>query len=133
MLDLTRAKRSPRGRADHLHEHGAARWPPAPCAGVVLCDGAAVLIFSKPGAQKVRNLRHSPHAMLALDSADEGEDIAPLAGRAELLGTGAPQPTLPAYAAKYAALMARPGITPESMAAEYTQAIRVQPERLVRF
>lgn len=96
-------------------------------------DGAAILIFSKPGAQKVNNLRHSPHAMLALDTADEGEDVVLLAGRAELLGAGAPQPTLPAYAAKYAALMARLGITPEAMAAEYTQAIRVLPERLVRF
>src|SRR3954451_16796694 len=44
-------------------------------------DGAAILFFSKPDAQKVRNLRHSPHVMLALDSADEGEDIVLLAGR----------------------------------------------------
>jgi PPOX class probable F420-dependent enzyme len=98
-----------------------------------LWDGAAILIFSKPAAQKVRNLRHSPHAMLALDTADEGEDVALLEGRAELLGDDAPQSTLPAYAEKYAALMARIGITAESMATEYTQAIRVTVERLVRF
>jgi PPOX class probable F420-dependent enzyme len=98
-----------------------------------LWDGAAILIFSKPAAQKVRNLRHNPQVMLALDSADEGEDIVLLQGRAELLGAGAPQSTLPAYAEKYAALMARINITAESMAREYTQAIRVTVERLVRF
>jgi PPOX class probable F420-dependent enzyme len=98
-----------------------------------LWDGAAVLIFSKPGAQKVRNLRHSPQVMLALDSADEGEDIVLLNGRAELLGAGAPQSTLPEYAAKYAALMERLNITAESMAKEYTQAIRVTVEQVVRF
>jgi len=98
-----------------------------------LWDGAAILIFSKPAAQKVRNLRHSPQVMLALDSADEGEDVVLLEGRAELLGDGAPQSTLPEYAAKYAALMARINITAASMATEYTQAIRVMVERLVRF
>ena len=56
-----------------------------------------------------------------------------LEGRAELLGADAPRSTLPEYAAKYAALMARINITAESMAAEYTQAIRVTVERLVRF
>ena len=96
-------------------------------------DGATILFFSQPAAQKVRNLRHSPQVMLALDSADEGEDIVLLNGRAELLGTDAPQSTLPEYAAKYAALMTRINITAESMAKEYTLAIRVIMERVVQF
>ena len=70
-----------------------------------LWDGAAILFFSKPAAQKVRNLRHNPQVMLALDSADEGEDVVLLEGRAELLGDDAPRSTLPEYAEKYAALM----------------------------
>jgi PPOX class probable F420-dependent enzyme len=96
-----------------------------------LWDGRTILIFSKPANQKIRNLRHSPYVMLALDTADEGEDVVLMEGRAELLGEGAPRPTLPAYAQKYAALMARLGITAEMMAAEYTQAIRVTIERFV--
>ena len=96
-------------------------------------DGKAILFFSKPTAQKVRNLRHNPQAMLALDSADEGEDIVLLEGRAELLGEGAPRSTLPAYAEKYAALMARLGMAADWHAAEYNQAIGVTIERLVRF
>jgi PPOX class probable F420-dependent enzyme len=98
-----------------------------------LWDGAAILIFSKPRAQKVRNLRHNPQVMLALDSADEGEDIVLLNGLAELLGANAPQSTLPEYAAKYAALMERINITAASMAKEYTQTIRVTVERVVQF
>ena len=96
-------------------------------------DGAAILIFSKPAAQKVRNLRHSPQVMLALDSADEGEDVVLLEGRAELLGDDAPRSTLPEYAKKYAALMARTKMAADWHAAEYNQAIRVTVERLVRF
>ena len=96
-------------------------------------DGATILIFSKPAAQKVRNLRHNSQVMLALDSADSGEDIVLLEGRAELLGDDAPQSTLAEYAEKYAALMTRINITAASMAVEYTQAIRVTIERLVQF
>src|SRR5689334_25069866 len=90
-----------------------------------LWDGSAILIFSKPANQKIRNLRHSPHVVLALDTADEGEDVVLIEGRAELLDDPALLPTLPAYAEKYAALNARLGQTAESMAREYTQAIRV--------
>jgi PPOX class probable F420-dependent enzyme len=96
-------------------------------------DGATILFFSKPSAQKVRNLRHSPHVMLALDTADEGEDIVLLEGRAELLGDGAPRSTLPGYANKYAALMQRLGMASDWHAATYSQAIRVAVERQVRF
>jgi PPOX class probable F420-dependent enzyme len=96
-------------------------------------DGAAILIFSKPAAQKVRNVRHNPQVMLALDSADEGEDVVLLEGRAELLGEDAPRSTLPEYAEKYAALMARIGMATDWHAAEYSQAIRVRVERVVRF
>jgi PPOX class probable F420-dependent enzyme len=98
-----------------------------------LWDGAAILFFSQPAAQKVRNLRHNPQVMLALDSADAGEDIVLLEGRAELLGDNAPRSTLPEYAQKYAALMARIEMAADWHAAEYNQAIRVKIERLVRF
>jgi hypothetical protein len=40
--------------------------------------------------------------MLALDTADQGEDVVLIEGRAELLDDPALLPTLPAYAEKYA-------------------------------
>jgi PPOX class probable F420-dependent enzyme len=94
-------------------------------------DGTTVLFFSKPGSQKVRNLRHNSQVVVALDTADEGEDVALFEGQAELLAEGAVQATLSAFAAKYAALFVRTGSTPERMAKEYSQTIRVTLTKLV--
>src|SRR5689334_20575453 len=47
-------------------------------------DGEALLIFSKPNAQKVRNLRFCPDVMLALGDAEEDFDVGLLHGIAEL-------------------------------------------------
>ena len=96
-----------------------------------LWDGRTILIFSRPNAQKVRNLRHNRQVMLALDTADEGEDVVIVAGEATLLPAGSTDATLPAYAEKYAALMARIGTSPAAMASDYTQAIRVTPARFL--
>ncbi len=96
-----------------------------------LWDGQTILIFSEPGAQKVRNLRYSQQAVLALDTADEGEDVVIVEGDATLLAAGTVDSTLPAYVEKYARLMARIGTSPESMAARYTQAIQITPARFL--
>lgn len=95
-----------------------------------LWDGETILFFSQPKAQKVRNLRRNPAVMLSLDSADHGEDIVLIEGRAELIG----DPTLrsskvPDYIEKYRGLIAQLGWTPDTMAAEYSQPIRVTPLR----
>lgn len=94
-------------------------------------DGEAVLIFSEPDTQKVRNLRHSPHVVLALDSADDGEDVVTFAGIADLTAEPASALMPPAFGEKYAALFRRLGSTPEEMQARYTQPIRVRPTRRI--
>ena len=48
-------------------------------------DGEAVLVFSKPDALKVRNMRENPAVMLAVGDPDEDFDIGLLEGRAEML------------------------------------------------
>ena len=64
-------------------------------------------MFSKPDAQKVRNLRANPSVMLALGDAEDDFDVGLVEGRAELLE----RPTgdvLPAgHLAKYAARLRR--------------------------
>ncbi len=94
-----------------------------------LWDGATILFFSQPHAQKVRNLRHSPHVVLALDTREDGEDVVIVEGEATFLPPGTVDTTLPAFAAKYARIMAVIGTNPAKMAASYTQAIRVTPAR----
>jgi PPOX class probable F420-dependent enzyme len=94
-----------------------------------LWDGSSLLIFSKLD-QKIRNLRANPRAMLSLNAEDDGEDIVILEGTAEL-SEGDVAPTLPAYAEKYARLMPLINSSPEVMAAQYNQVIRITPIRLL--
>jgi PPOX class probable F420-dependent enzyme len=93
-----------------------------------LWDGGTVLIFSKPD-QKIRNIRQQPAVVLALEAADEGEDIVIIEGRAAL-SEGDVTAELPAYAEKYARLLPEIGSSAEKMAREYTQVIRVTPTRV---
>jgi len=90
-------------------------------------DGEALLIFSKPDAQKVRNLRAHPSTMLALGDAEADFDIGLIEARAELLD----QPTcdlLPAaHIEKYAGQLAALGMDAEAYAATYSQVIRIVP------
>jgi PPOX class probable F420-dependent enzyme len=96
-------------------------------------DGEAILVFSKPDAQKVRNLRAYPSVMLALGDAEDDFDVGLLEGCAELLD----QPTaeiLPArHLAKYTTQLAAIGLTPEAYAATYSQAIRIVPSGFLRW
>jgi PPOX class probable F420-dependent enzyme len=95
-----------------------------------LWDGKHILIFSEPTSQKIRNVRHNPHVTLGLDETRGGEDMVILEGKAELLHDPAVNPTLPAYAAKYAAELQRVGLTAEAMAAVYSQALLITPTRV---
>jgi PPOX class probable F420-dependent enzyme len=90
-------------------------------------DGEAVVIVSKPGAVKVRNLRADPRAMLAIGDAEADFDVGLLEARAEL--SAEPTPTaLPAgFAAKYAEKIEELGLTPAQFARTYSQVIRLTP------
>src|SRR5690348_4255529 len=67
-----------------------------------LWDGEHILIYSQPGKQKVRNIQHSHHVVLALDTADEGGDVVIIEGTAELLDPAGPTMNLSAFVEKYA-------------------------------
>ena len=90
-----------------------------------LWEGETILIFSKPNNHKIRNLRQNPAVTVALDGTDRGEDVTVLDGVAVLLDDSDVTTTLPAYASKYAGLLADMGWTAETMAKEYSQAIRI--------
>jgi hypothetical protein len=66
---------------------------------------------------------------VALEAADEGEDIVMIEGVAEL-STGEMTPELPAYAEKYAVLLPIINSSAAEMAKVYTQIIRIMPTRL---
>jgi PPOX class probable F420-dependent enzyme len=133
MLDITRpweAHIDQRLRADPIIWLASTRPDGRPHVVPVwfLYDGTTILMFSLPATQKVRNLRQNPAVMLALDSARHGNEIIMLEGRASLLDDPTVQATLPAFADKYAALRQS---TPVAWAARFSQAIRIDPLRVV--
>ena len=92
-------------------------------------DGATIVIVSKPGAVKVRNLRADARAMLALGDAENDFDVSLVEATATLLDEPTP-PHLPAgFADKYAARMAELGLTTAQFARDYSQVIRLTPLR----
>jgi PPOX class probable F420-dependent enzyme len=92
-------------------------------------DGEAIVIVSKPGAVKVRNLRADPRAMLALGDVEADFDVCLLEARAEVLA-GPAGPGLPeGFEAKYAARIRALDLTPAQFARTYSQVIRLVPAR----
>ena len=98
-----------------------------------LWDGQTILILSKPNNQKLRNIEQNPNVMLALEAADQGNDIVLVEGTAELVDEPGLTATMPEYAEKYADLLSRMDWTAEQMATSYTQAIRVTPSRFLSY
>ena len=94
-------------------------------------DGEALLVFSKPHAQKVRNLRERPSVMLALGDAEDDFDVGIVEGHAELLDASAREMGVAGHVAKYGARIAGIGLTADEFAATYSQAIRIRPVRFL--
>lgn len=93
-------------------------------------DGETLLMFSEPAAKKVRNLRHNPAVTVALETRDEGEEVAFFDGLAELLPEPARALMPDAYKQKYAHLFPRIDSDPDKMAAQFSQPIRVRLTRV---
>ncbi len=91
-------------------------------------DGDTLLVFSKPNAQKVRNLQANPTVMLALGDPTADFDVALVEARAEL--DPRPARELPAtHLAKYGDRMAELGLSPAAFLTTYSQVIRFTPIR----
>lgn len=94
-------------------------------------DGSTVLIFSQPNNQKIRNLRHNPNVMLALEAKDGGDDVVLFEGKAELLQQPSAQVLPAGYEQKYAEGIKNIGMTKEQMVASYSQPIRITPTKFI--
>lgn len=92
-------------------------------------EGQTLLIFSQPNKQKLRNIRKNPRVTLALDETEGGTDVVIVEGTAELIDDPQISVEMPAYVEKYGTLLQSRGWTPESMASDYSQAIRVTPTK----
>jgi PPOX class probable F420-dependent enzyme len=96
-----------------------------------LWDGEAILIFSQPKTQKLRNLQHNSNVLLAVDNTRNGSDPITIEGIATLLKSGEVNTAQPGFVEKYGEHIKRIGYTPEEMAADYSQPIRIIPTRVM--
>jgi PPOX class probable F420-dependent enzyme len=136
ILDLTRERDAhidQRLRNDITIWLNTVRPDGRPHAVVVwfLWDGEAILIFSQPKTQKLRNLQHNPNVLLAVDNTRDGSDPITIEGIASLLKPGEASTVQPGYFEKYGEHIKQIGYTPEQMAAEYSQPIRILPTRVM--
>ena len=94
-----------------------------------LWDGEALLVWSKPNAVKVRNLRPTRALMVALGdaAADFNVGLIEAAGRCSSMDATIPA----AFLAKYATELAQAGLDPATYRATYTQAVRIVPTRFL--
>jgi PPOX class probable F420-dependent enzyme len=93
-----------------------------------LWDGETFLIYSQPGASKMRNLKVNPRVALHLDGNGRGGDVVTIEGTAAFDAAVGAADGVPAYVTKYAGPIATNGWTPASFARDYSKAIRITPQ-----
>jgi PPOX class probable F420-dependent enzyme len=96
-----------------------------------LWDGERIIIFSKPEASKVANLRRHPQVMLAVGDPEHDFDVQLIEGIAVPLEASTADVITPEHERKYGELMARIGLTPAEYARTYSQPIVVRPTRFL--
>ena len=96
-------------------------------------DGETITIYSEPNKQKLRNIQQNPNVTLALEMKTVGEieDVVIVEGKAELLGKSTQTMNSPAYIEKYDRLIKDMQTTPDELAAQYSEVIRVTPTRFL--
>lgn len=102
---------------------------PQPVPIWFLWDGEAFLVYSQPGAQKLKNIQNNPRVAMNLNSGAGGNDVVRAEGVAETVEDAPPAPEVPNYLEKYRSDIPRIGMSEEEFADTYRTAIRVRPER----
>lgn len=93
-------------------------------------DDESLLIYSQPNALKMRNIRINPKVSFNLDSDGQGGNIVRLEGTAEAPENFPLLTEVEEYFEKYREQIPSLGISAEELAATYSAAIVIRPERL---
>ena len=94
-----------------------------------LWDGRTFLLYSQPGAQKVRNVSANPKVSLHLGDDGAGDDIVTFEGAATVEPDTPRADRVAEYLAKYQTAIEALGYEPGPFARTYSTAIRVRPTR----
>jgi len=95
-----------------------------------LWDGETFLLYSQPGAQKVRNLAANPKVALHLDDDGSGGDVVTVEGTATVEPDTPRADRVAGYLTKYRVAIEALGYEPGPFAPTYSTAIRVRPTRV---
>ena len=96
-------------------------------------DGSVFDLFSKPNAQKIRNLREHPDVMLAVGQPAEEWDVELVEGTAAVMVNPTAEVIRPTMFEKYAHLMARAALDTETFVSTYSQPVRITPTRFLGY
>ncbi len=105
---------------------------PRPSPIWFLWEGDSMLIYSRDGTSRTRNLARDSSASFNFDGNGTGGDIVILEGVA-VVSEDPPSPEVPAYQEKYEDEIPKIGMTPGEFAIDYPVPIRFTPERLRGF
>ena len=92
-------------------------------------ENDSFLIFSQPGAYKVKHLKSNPKVSLHFNTEDDAGDkhVIVLTGEASFDTKCPPAHKVPAYLKKYKSGIIGLDMTPESFSSDYSIAIRIKP------
>jgi PPOX class probable F420-dependent enzyme len=93
-------------------------------------EDGSILIYSRPGKQKLSNIGNNPKVSLALDVTDIGRNIVRIEGTARLARDESAADQQPAYLAKYTERIAALFGTPERFAEQFSSALIITPTKL---
>lgn len=96
----------------------------------LLREDGSVLLYSRPGTAKLRNIEANPRVSLALDVTDVGRNVVSLEGTARLAPDEPPADRHPGYLAKYLERMEALFGSSEAFAGQFTVALVITPARL---
>ena len=96
----------------------------------LMLDEGTVLLYSRPGKAKLRNIAGNPKVSLALDVTDIGRDIVRVEGVAAQADDQPPANRQPAYLAKYMERIAALFGSPERFAELFSVALIISPTKL---
>ena len=96
----------------------------------LLRDDETILIYSRPGKAKLRNIEHNPAVALGLDVTDLGRDVIRLEGTAARRPDVPPADQVPEYVAKYVERIAAIFGSAERFAEPFSEALVITPARL---
>jgi PPOX class probable F420-dependent enzyme len=93
-------------------------------------DDDTILIYSRPGKAKLRNIAANPHVALGLDVTDLGRDVIRFEGIAVHVPDHPSAEQVPAYRSKYVERIGAIFGTPEAFGDAFSEAILITPTHL---